>query len=249
LIRHTDRAGTRLATIHTQGGSPTLVFLSGFMSDMTGEKATMLAAHAASLGHASLRLDYSGHGASGGAFEDGCIGDWTQDALHLIDTLTEGPIVLVGSSMGGWIALLVALARPQRIAALIGIAAAPDFTETLMWARFGEDTRQSILRQGLIRVPSDYGDHQVITRKLIEDGRKHLLLGAPIPIACPVRLVHGQCDADVPWQTALTLAGRLETPDVRVILVKDGDHRLSRRADLALLRDIAGALLLGQDSP
>ncbi len=243
MTQHLDRNGTQLAYIATPGRSPTLVFLPGYASDMTGEKATTLAAHAQHLGHATLRLDYSGHGASGGAFEDGTIGLWTEDALHLIDHLTTGPILLVGSSMGGWIALLVALARPHRIAALIGIAAAPDFTENLMWRTFAPETRAKIQGDGLLRIPSDYGGETTITFKLIEDGRTHLLLEAPIRITCPVRLMHGQRDPDVPWQTAIRLAGQLESTDVRVTLIKDGDHRLSRAQDLVLLRDTTGALL------
>ena len=235
--------GVELAYAKTEGASPTLVFLPGFMSDMTGEKATMLAAHAASLGHATLRLDYAGHGASGGQFIYGTIGSWTGDVLFLIDRLTEGPIVLVGSSMGGWIALLVALARPDRVAALVGIAAAPDFTETLIWTPLAEEARETLRREGMLRRPSDYGGEQVITWGLVEDGRRHLLLGAPIAIGCPVRLLQGQRDPDVPWETALRLAETLESGDVRVVLVKDGDHRLSRPQDLDLLRREVGALL------
>ncbi len=241
---HIDRGdGTQLAYILTEGRQPTLVFLPGFMSDMAGEKATMLAAHASALGHASLRLDYSGHGTSGGQFIAGTIGRWTQDVLFLIDTLTDGPIVLVGSSMGGWIALLAARARPDRVAALVGVAAAPDFTETLMWAGMDGATRATLMQDGLLRVPSAYGGEQIITRALIEDGRHHLLLGAPIPVTCPVRLLHGQQDPDVPWQTALQIADRLDSANVRVTLVKDAGHRLSREADLALLRDLTSAAL------
>ncbi len=241
---HIDRGdGTQLAYTLTQGRQPTLVFLPGFMSDMAGEKATLLAGHAHALGHASLRLDYSGHGASGGQFVHGTIRRWTQDALFLIDRLTEGPIVLVGSSMGGWIALLAARARPDRVAALIGIAAAPDFTETLMWGGMDEAARATLLQDGLLRVPSAYGGEQIITRALIEDGRRHLVLGAPIPITCPVRLLHGQLDEEVPWQTALQITDRLESQDVQTTLVKDAGHRLSRAQDLALLRGLAGALL------
>lgn len=244
-----ERDGIRLAAAYTPGRLPTLVFLPGYMSDMTGEKATMLAAHAERLGHACLRLDYAGHGASGGRFEDGTIGAWAADALCVIDRLTKGPIVLVGSSMGGWIALLVARAIPQRLVGLIGIAAAPDFTETLMWPAMSETSRAALMRDGLIRIPSAYGGEQIITRALIEEARDHLLLGGPIPIFCPVRLLHGQLDPDVPWHTALQLAEKLETPDVRVTLIKDGDHRLSRPQDLALLRHMAGMLLGSQDCP
>ena len=238
--------GVELAYVHTPGRSPTLVFLPGFMSDLTGEKASMLAGFAGGLGCATLLLDYSGHGASGGQFIHGTIGRWTEDALFLIDRLTEGAIVLVGSSMGGWIALLAARARPGRVAALVGIAAAPDFTETLIWGQLPPAARTRLLQEGLLRRPSGYGGEQVITRALIEDGRSHLLLDAPIPITCPVRLIQGQRDDAVPWKTALRLADRLDSRDVQVSLVKDGDHRLSRPQDLALLRRVVRPLL-GQD--
>ena len=238
---HIDRGdGTQLAYALAPGNAPTLVFLPGFMSDMTGEKATMIAAHAAELGQACLRLDYSGHGASGGQFIAGTIGSWTQDALFLIDRLTAGPIVLVGSSMGGWIALLVALARPERVAALIGIAAAPDFTETLMWSAMSVADRDILMRDGLLRIPSAYGGEQIITRALIEDGRTHLLLSGDLAITCPVRLLHGQADPDVPWRTALEIAARIVGTDVQVTLIKDGDHRLSRPGDLRVLREVVG---------
>jgi len=223
-----------------------LVFLPGFMSDMAGEKASMLAAFCAGRGQAFLRFDYSGHGASGGAFEDGTIGRWTEDALCVIDRTTEGPLVLAGSSMGGWIALLVARARPERVAGLVGIAAAPDFTERLMWAAMMPAEREVLLRSGVLRVPSAYGGEQAITLGLIEDGRRHLLLDAPIRVRCPVRLLHGQRDEEVPWETAMALAAALESQDVRVTLVKDSGHRLSRKQDLALIRDVA-ASLLGED--
>ncbi|MBS0561323.1 MAG: alpha/beta hydrolase [Proteobacteria bacterium] len=212
------------------------MFLPGFRSDMTGEKATALAAHCAAAGRAVLRFDYSGHGASGGKFEDGTIGRWTQDALAAIAGLAEGPVVLVGSSMGGWIALLAARALGARVAGLIGIAAAPDFTETLMWDAMTPGERERITRLGVLNLPSQYGDPYPITRALIEDGRRHLLLKAPIPLDAPVRLLHGQRDPDVPWETALKIAEQVTGEDVRLVLVKDGDHRLSRPQDLALLR-------------
>jgi pimeloyl-ACP methyl ester carboxylesterase len=242
---HIDRGdGTELAYAFTPGRSPTLVFLPGFMSDMTGDKGTMLAEHASALGHACLRLDYIGHGASGGQFIAGTIGMWTEDALFLIDRLTEGPIILVGSSMGGWIALLAALARPERVAGLVGIAAAPDFTETLMWSGMSEADRATLMQDGMLRVPSAYGGEQIITRALIEDGRTRLLLSGAIGITCPVRLLHGQVDPDVPWRTALEIADRLASKDVRVTLIKDGDHRLSRAADLELLRAVVTEVIL-----
>lgn len=226
------------------GHGPTAVFLPGYRSDMEGAKAQDVAALCAELGTACLRLDYSGHGASGGAFEAGTIGRWTEDALCLVDRLTEGPLVLVGSSMGGWIALLAALARRERVAGLLGIAAAPDFTEDLMWETLMPAERETLMRDGVLHVPSPYGDPTPVTRALIEEGRAHLLLRGPIGLRCPVRLLHGRLDPDVPWETSLKLAEALETPDVQVALIKDGDHRLSRPGDLALLRRTLRPLLL-----
>lgn len=240
--------GVELAWAMQPGRDPTIVFLPGFLSDMSGEKATALARHAAAIGQAMLRFDYSGHGASGGRFEDGTIARWTADALLAIDRVAEGRLILVGSSMGGWIALLAALARRERVAGLIGIAAAPDFTEALMWQAMTFEERARIMRDGRIVVPSQYGDPYPVTRALIEDGREHLLLGAPIALDCPVRLLQGQQDPDVPWEMALRLAERLTAPDVRLTLVKDGDHRLSRPQDLALLRRTLDGLLLQDGS-
>jgi len=241
-IAHFDRAGTALAYRRTPGRAPGIVFLPGFASDMTGDKATRLAGLAAARGHACLRLDYSGHGASGGRFEDGTIGRWADDSTALLDALTEGPQIVVGSSMGGWLALLLARRRPERVAALVGIAAAPDFTRrlraTVPVSAFGAD--------GVFRRPSAYGPPLAITRALIEDGERHCLLDAPIGVDCPVRLLHGQADLDVPWSLSVTLAEQLTTADLAITLVKDGDHRLSRPADLALLERIV-APLLGED--
>ncbi len=240
----TDRGdGVALAWVRTPGRGPTAVFLPGFRSDMTGTKALLTEAFCIEHGMGCLRLDYSGHGASGGAFTDGTIGRWTDDALLLIDRLTEGPLVLVGSSMGGWIALLAALARPGRVAGLIGIAAAPDFTEDLMWQAMMPEERARLERDGVLHVPSQYGDPTPVTAALIKDGRTRLLLDRPVPLRCPVRLLHGQQDPDVPWHTALRLAERLESDDVQATLIKDGDHRLSRPSDLALLRRALGDLL------
>ena len=241
----TDRGdGVALAWVQTPGRGPTAVFLPGYRSDMTGTKALLTEAFCTEHGMGCLRLDYSGHGASGGTFTDGTIGRWTDDALLLIDSLTEGPLVLVGSSMGGWIALLAALARPERIAGLIGIAAAPDFTEELMWQAMMPEERARLERDGVLHIPSKYGDPTPVTAALIADGRARLLLDRPIPLRCPVRLLHGQQDPDVPWQTALRLSERLESDDVQATLIKDGDHRLSRQSDLGLLRRAFGDLLL-----
>jgi pimeloyl-ACP methyl ester carboxylesterase len=238
--------GVDLAWARMEGRSPTVVFLPGFRSDMTGDKATALAVYCAERGQAMIRFDYSGHGSSGGSFHDGTIGRWTEDALAVIDRLSGRKLILVGSSMGGWIALLAARARPGRVAAVIGIAAAPDFTEALMWEAMTFDERATIMRDGVLHVPSQYGEPYPITRALIEDGRTHLLLNAPIAIDCPLRLLHGQRDADVPWEMALRIGEQVTSHDVEVVLVKDGDHRLSRPQDLALLCRTLGALL-GQD--
>ena len=235
--------GVELAWKRLPGRGPTLVFLPGFRSDMEGSKAVHLAQFAAARGWAMLRLDYSGHGASGGRFEDGTIGLWSADALRMIDSLTEGPLLLVGSSMGGWIGLKLALARPDRVMGFVGIAAAPDFTETLIWETLPASSQAALMEHGVIHTPSDYGEPLAITRALIEDGRRHLLLGGPIPLRCPVRLLQGQKDADVPWATALTLGRQVESEDVQVTLIKDGDHRLSRDSDLALLEDVVLRLL------
>jgi pimeloyl-ACP methyl ester carboxylesterase len=235
--------GVDLAWSRNDGTSPTVVFLTGFRSDMTGDKANALAAFCAARATAMLRFDYSGHGSSGGRFEDGTIGRWTEDALAIIDRQTAGPLILVGSSMGGWIALLAALARPDRVAALIGIAAAPDFTEALMWEAMTFEERATLMRDGVLHVPSQYGEPYPITRALIEDGRTRLLLNDPIAIDCPVRLLHGQQDPDVPWEMALRIAEQLTGRNVHVTLVKDGDHRLSRPQDLALLCRILTQLL------
>jgi pimeloyl-ACP methyl ester carboxylesterase len=241
--RLTRADGVELAWKRQAGQGPTMVFLPGFKSDMEGSKAVFLASWAEACGQAMLRLDYSGHGVSGGRFEDGTIGLWTQDALSVIDAMTEGPLLLVGSSMGGWIGLNIALARPARVIAYVGIAAAPDFTETLIWNTMPEAARAELMETGVVYAPSDYGAPMPITRALIEDGRQHLLMGAEIPLSCPVRLLQGQRDGDVPWETAVALADRIAGEDVQVTLIKDGDHRLSRPADLALLLDVVEALL------
>ncbi len=235
--------GATIAYRQSDGDTPGVVFLGGFASDMTGTKATALEDHCRAAGRAFLRFDYTGHGESSGRFEDGTIGRWAQDALHALDALTEGPQVLIGSSMGGWIMLLCALARPARVAGLIGIAAAPDFTEDLLWPRLDDAARAAIERDGVWRQPSEYDARgYAITRALIEDGRKHLLFDRPIAIHVPVRLIHGMKDNSVPWTTAPRIAATLLADDVTVKLVKDGDHRLSREQDLAILFDTLDAL-------
>ena len=236
--------GARLACHRTPGSSPGVVFLGGFRSDMTGTKATRLEAWAKARGRAFLRFDYSGHGASSGRFEEGAISDWLADALAVLDALTDGPQVLVGSSMGGWIALLAARARPDRVAGLVLIAPAPDFTERLMWEILPETVKREILEKGFHARPSAYDDApDIITRRLIEDGRRHLLLGGPIPISSPVRILHGMADADVPWRLSIELVEKLASRDVELTLVKNGDHRLSAAADLRRLERTLDALL------
>jgi pimeloyl-ACP methyl ester carboxylesterase len=225
----------RLATDRTRDCAG-ILFLPGFRSDMRGTKATFLDNFCAARGLGYVRFDYSGHGESSGRFEEGTIGRWVEDAIAVIDRVTEGPLILVGSSMGGWIMLLAALARPARIAGLVGLAPAPDFTEALMWNVLTDEERDRLMRTGRLDMPSDYSaEPTVITRGLIEEGRRHLLLSAPIGIRRPVRLLHGLADPDVPYRLSLELAERIVGNDVRVTLIKNGDHRLSRADDLALL--------------
>lgn len=235
--------GVELAWAQLDGAGPCVVFLHGFASDMSGSKALAVRDFCAARGQAMLRLDCSGHGESGGDFTAGTIGRWTEDAAAVVAARTAGRLILIGSSMGGWIALLLARRLGARVQALIGIAAAPDFTERLMWQSMAPAEQAALLRDGRLEVPSAYGPKLVITRALIEDGRRHLLLDQPIALACPVRLLQGQRDADVPWETALTLSERLTGEDVQVQLIKDGDHRLSRPQDLALLTATLAALL------
>ena len=220
-----------------------LVWLSGFNSDMQGSKVLALEAWAAGHGHPFLAFDYSGHGMSDGDFADGTISAWREDSLAAIDALTEGPQILVGSSMGGWMALLAALARPERIAGLILIAPAPDFTETLMWPEFSPAVQQEIIETGVHMRPSDYGEPYPITRALIEDGRQWQILDAPIAFTGPVRILQGMDDPDVPWIHAQRLVNALTSPDLIFTLIKDGDHRLSREQDIARLLSTAGEIV------
>jgi pimeloyl-ACP methyl ester carboxylesterase len=232
----TTAEGRRLAYHRTAGEGPGVVFLGGFMSDMEGTKAVHLEGWARAEGRAFLRFDYSGHGQSSGAFTDGCIGDWAADARTCLGALTEGPQVLVGSSMGGWIALLLARAMPERIVGLVGIAAAPDFTEDSMWAGFGEAERAEIMDRGQIEIPSAYADSPyTITRRLIEDGRQNLVLRDPLRLPFPVRLLQGSADEDVALAVPLRLLDHIEGSDVRLTLVKGADHRFSEPGNLALI--------------
>jgi pimeloyl-ACP methyl ester carboxylesterase len=244
VLKLTD--GSTIAYHRHRGAPPNIVFFGGFMSDMTGTKAMVLDAWCRKAGHTFLRFDYRGHGASSGRFEEGTIGGWTEDALAVIDRLTEGPQILVGSSMGAWIMLLVALARPERVKALLGVACAADFTETMLWQGMDELTQARLQRQGLVYLPACYEDQPAypITLRLIEEGRQHLLLNTDtLPITCPVRLLHGMQDVDVTWQTSTQVAERLQSDDVRVILAKDGEHTMSREKDLTLLTDLLSELI------
>ncbi len=229
--------GIKLAYSHRKAApeeahSPTLVFLPGYMSDMEGGKATALDAWAESNGYAMLRFDYGGCGQSGGRFREQGLSDWRDDVLLMIDTLVEGPVLLAGSSMGGWLMLLVALARPEKIAGIVGIAAAPDFTS---WG-FDDAHKAIIKTEGALEEPSEYSDEPYVTTRIFwESGEANLLLDTQIALDCPVRLLHGQNDADVPWEISLKTAKALRSSDVQTVLVKDGDHRLSRDQDIALL--------------
>ncbi len=236
--------GRRIAYNRSAGSGPGIVFLGGFRSDMAGTKAVHLEEWAKASGRAFLRLDYSGHGESSGAFTDGCIGDWAQDATAAITALTAGPQILVGSSMGGWIALLVARALPQRVAGLVGIAAAPDFTEDAMWANFGPAERERLSREGQLAQPSEYDDAPyIITRKLIEDGREHLVLRDPLTLPFPALFLQGTDDAEVDRSVALRLLDHAEGEDIRLTLVKGADHRFSTPDCLELiLRSIEDVL-------
>jgi len=226
----------RLAYRLVAGEGPTVVWLGGFHSDMTGTKAQVLADHAEATGGAYLRFDYFGHGESDGAFRDGTISRWREDALAVIDELTEGPLVLVGSSMGGWIACLAAIARPERVKAMVLIAPAPDFTEKLMEPELADEARAAIARDGFWIRPSEYDDGgYAITRELLEDGARWSILQGDVPIEVPVRVLQGGADPDVPWTHALELANALKSDDVVFTLIKDGDHRLSRPQDLERL--------------
>jgi pimeloyl-ACP methyl ester carboxylesterase len=225
--------GERLAWRKVAGAGPTVVWLGGFRSDMTGTKAEALAEWAADAGRGYLRFDYFGHGQSSGDFQAGTISRWREDALAVIDELTEGPLILVGSSMGGWISCLVALVRPDRMAALALIAPAPDFTEKLMGPNLPPEARAALAADGVWLQPSAYGDPTPITQALIEDGDRWSILPGPVPIEVPVRILQGGDDPDVPWRHALELAQSLKGDDVVFSLIKDGDHRLSRPQNIA----------------
>lgn len=246
LSRHD---GTSIAYNRLKGKSAGVVFLGGFMSDMTGSKAIALETHCKQRGQAFLRFDYSGHGQSSGAFSDGTISKWTDDAIFAIEKLSDGPQILVGSSMGGWIMLLAALRMQKKVAGLIGLAAAPDFTEDLIAHELNDEQRLSMQRDGFVLVPCDYDDKPyTITQSLIDDGRNNLLLNNNISLNQPVRLIQGLEDKDVPWATALNLQEKLTSDDVETTLVKNGDHRLSGPHDIKRLTKTLDLLLDGLPS-
>ena len=227
--------GRKIAYHKTDGTGPGVVFLGGFASDMEGTKALYLENWAKAQGRAFLRFDYSGHGQSSEAFEDGSIGDWADDAAAAINQLTDGPQILVGSSMGGWISLLMAKRMPQKISALIGIAAAPDFTEDSMWTWMSDDQKAELETKGFVKLASDYDDPYTITKRLIEDGRNQLVLRDPLPLPFPVRLLHGTADVDVDISVGLKLLAHAEGPDMQLKLVKDTDHRFSADKELLII--------------
>ena len=235
MVHHLKTAqGRTLAYERVGGASPTVVFLGGFKSDMQGSKATYLEDWATQSGHAFVRFDYSGHGHSSGAFEDGAIGDWFEDACAILDMI-KGPVVLVGSSMGGWISLQIAKAMPARIAGLVGIAAAPDFTQDGFWAGFDDTQKAELEAAGKVALPSDYGEPYIITKRMIDDGRNQLVLRDPLELPFPTRFLQGSADEDVDMSVALRLLSHASGSDMRLTLVDGADHRFSDNACLALI--------------
>lgn len=232
--------GIRLAFNHQQASeknkiAPHILFLSGFRSDMTGSKATALYEHCIAHGLGFTRFDYRAHGQSDGVFSEFTIGGALSDVLHIMDHVIDDDVVLIGSSMGGWLMLLAAMLRPDRVKGLIGIAAAPDFTERLIWEQMNFEQREMLENEGEIREPSSYGGELIITRHFLEEARAHLLMDHPIALDMPIRLIQGMQDDDVPWHMALQLTEMLSGENVILHLIKDGDHRLSRISDIELL--------------
>jgi pimeloyl-ACP methyl ester carboxylesterase len=227
--------GRRLAYHRASGHGPMVVFLGGLKSDMEGTKAMHLEAWAKARGQGFLRFDYSGHGQSSGTFETGCIGDWHQDTLAMLDHVTSGPLLLVGSSMGGWQSLLAARVRAERVMGLVTIAAAPDFTEDGYWANFTDVQKAELAENGFVDLPSDYMEPYRVTQRMIEDGRQHLVLREPLNLPMPVRCLQGTADTAVSTDTALCLLEHATCPDMRLTLVKDADHRFSDETCLALI--------------
>ncbi|MED5579505.1 MAG: alpha/beta hydrolase [Nitrospinota bacterium] len=240
----------QIAYRRLEGRSPGVMFLGGFRSDMEGTKACSLELHCKAVGRSFLKFDYTGHGSSSGNFNDGTIGSWTDDAIAVLDEVSTGPQVLVGSSMGGWISILCALARPKKICGIVGVASAPDFTEELIWNQFSEEQRKEIQVEGSLNLNTEYSeDPHVITRDLIEEGRNHLVLGSDIPLRCPLRLIHGIQDFDVPWNFSEKLLNSFSGENVNLTLIKEGDHRLSRPQDIKLLIDTVETLCIEIEEP
>lgn len=236
MVSYLDTNGRRIAYHQIDGAGPGVVFLGGFKSDMEGTKAQYLQEWAESNGRAFLRFDYTGHGQSSGDFVDGCIGDWANDAMEAITQLTDGPQILVGSSMGGWISLLVCRAIPEKVSGLVGIAAAPDFTEDSMWAGFDDSQRQTIDENGQLDLPSEYSDEPyIITKKLIEDGRNQLVLRTQLDLPFPVRFLQGTADVDVDLSVALKLLDHASGDDIRLTLLKGANHSFSSPECLGMI--------------
>ena len=236
--------GGRLAIQHDHGDGPATVFIHGLMSHMQGEKASALAAHASARGREFLRFDQFGHGQSDGAFEDGTVSGWRDDCLLALDRVRAPQAILVGSSIGGWLALLAALSRPAKVGGLVLIAPAADMTRRISLG-LTEEARAALRDRGVWHRPSRYGAPIPITQRMLEDGDRSCLLRGPIEVDCPVRILHGQQDPDVPWRESLLLADRLRSSDIRTILLKDGDHRLSRPDQLALINATVDSLWAG----
>lgn len=243
--------GLKLKYKLSPGAGPTVVFLPGYKSDMSGTKATMLADYCLDNDHSCLLFDYSGHGVSGGEFIDGTIGRWALDASEIIkNAVNDEPVILVGSSMGGWIMLLCAIELKKQVAGMLGIAVAPDFTQDLMWKNFSNDQKAELEKNGVLYLPSDYDEPYPVTYKAIVDGRANCLLNKQIDIDCPARFIHGMRDKDVPWETSLNTLNQLLSTDVQLRLLKDGDHRLSNDEQLGIIKlmlqdliEIAGSRL------
>lgn len=246
--------GSSIAYHRSDGTGTGVVFIHGLMSDMDGGKALHVEAQCRAQGRPFVRFDQFGHGLSSGAFPDGSVGRWAEDTVAVLDHLTDGPQVLVGSSCGGWLMLLAALARPERVAGLVGIAPAPDFTEDLSWPSLTPEQQEMVTREGRVEMPNPYSeDPYVYSKRLFDDGRRNLLLRDTIPIHCPVRILHGQQDEAVPWERSLILMDRLAGTDVECTFIKAGDHRLSEPADLdrlsRALDEILGKIEAPEDSP
>lgn len=238
--------GREIAYHKTDGHAPTLVFCGGLKSDMEGTKAIHLEAWAKAQGHAFLRFDYSGHGESSGRFEEGCIGDWHEDTLAAVEALTDGPVLVVGSSMGGWQALLLARAKPERVMGLVTIAAAPDFTEDAYWASFSDAQKAALEAVGHVELPSDYMEPYIITKRMIEDGRKYLVLREKLVLPFPTRFLQGTADTAVSVATAVRILEHADGGDMQLRLVKDADHRFSDERCLALIERAVEEVIAAQ---